>query len=487
MTYLKGSCPNMHIYDAIIVGARVAGCATGMLLAKAGFDILVVDRDALPSDKPHSTHLIHPPGIRRLRDWGLLQDIENSGCPPIHEYGLAVGTMDLMAPLPPDGDVSTAFAPRRRVLDAILLDAAVAAGAEVRPETLATGLVYEQERVVGVRLRSGGREVVERARLVIGADGVNSRVGTWAGAQKYLERPRRLTSIWSYWTGTSVTEVPTWRDDHNYAFAWPTNDGAVLAGVTWRSEDFKRLKIKDKEAALFGVMDRFDPQLAAQMRVGERIEEWRTGSVPNYFRESFGAGWALVGDAGYCRDPSTAAGITDALRSAEYLAEEIICAWEGKVSEEQALARYEYRRNVRQRPIYEYTTDFARLDPYPSDVLEIMTKASSVPRFAQGLTGLFAQTQDPLEFFSPHNMSQILRETGAPESFRIGALKAISSPNVYRLPGVPAVMRAMLASRLGDMGDYLREAERARNRWRGMTGWQSNPELLEEKWSTPAS
>lgn len=468
------------MYDAIIVGARVAGAATALLLAREGYDVLVLDRDPLPSDKVQSTHLIHPPGVRRLREWGLLPEVMNSGCPEIHEYGLSVGAMNLMAPLPPDGDVRTAIAPRRRVLDTALLRGALDAGAQVREQTPVTGIVEENGRVVGVTMRAGKQTVSERARIVIGADGVNSRVGTWVGAQKYLERPRRLTSIWTYWSGLNVHQVPTWRDADNYAFAWPTDDGAVLVGTTWRSENFARMDTHDKSAPYFTVLERLAPDLREQMRESQQTESWRTGSVPNYFRESYGRGWALVGDAGYCRDPATAAGITDALRSADQLAGALQRSWSGGVDEILSLAEYEYRRNQAQRPFYEYTTDFARLAPYPSDVEEIMAMAADNPKYAEALTGMFAQTTDPRELFSPSVMGKILRSGKHLKDFRVKSLQVATSPGVSRIPGSANIANAMLESRLGEFGEYLRHSRKGKMSWRSLNGWQEGP-ILEEK------
>ena len=117
-------------YDAIVVGARCAGSPAAMLLARKGYKVLVVDRATFPSDTI-STHLIHPPGITALRRWGLLERVVATGCPPIHRYDFDLGPFVLSgAPGTPDSPV--AYGPRRTVLDKILVDAAVEAGAEVR-------------------------------------------------------------------------------------------------------------------------------------------------------------------------------------------------------------------------------------------------------------------------------------------------------------------------------------------------------------------
>src|SRR3954454_9628330 len=118
-------------YDAIVVGARCAGAPTAMLLAQKGYRVLVVDRATFPSDTV-STHVIHAPGVAALARWGLLEPVTSTGCPAVETYSFDFGPFGLTGtPRPRDG-ISSAYAPRRTVLDKILVDAAAAAGAELR-------------------------------------------------------------------------------------------------------------------------------------------------------------------------------------------------------------------------------------------------------------------------------------------------------------------------------------------------------------------
>src|SRR5437764_11852304 len=159
------------MYDAILVGARAAGSPTAMLLARKGHRVLLVDRASFPSDTL-STHYIHQPGVARLRRWGLLERLIATGCPPSRSLLFDVGPFSLSgSPLPSDG-VAEAYAPRRTVLDSLLVEAAAEAGAEVRTGFPADELVFENGTVVGIR--SG--DVVERARVVVGAHARNSFV-----------------------------------------------------------------------------------------------------------------------------------------------------------------------------------------------------------------------------------------------------------------------------------------------------------------------
>lgn len=449
------------MYDVIVVGARCAGSPTAMLLARDGFKVLLLDRASFPSDSPLSTHLVHPPGIRRLRDWGLLDQLHASGCPPIREYGLRYGPVDLMAPLPPDDDVDVAYAPRRIVLDQILVEAAVTAGAQLRERVSVQQLLTDADgTVTGVRGQvSGGGRFTERARIVVGADGSRSRVARIVGAPAYRTRPTLLRSWWTYWDGLAVDNVPTWRERHRYGFAWPTNDGLTLVGVAWRTGEFAKLP-PDPHAACLDALEGLAPDFAARVRGATRAGRWMTGSVPNFFRRSSGPGWALVGDAGYSRDPCTASGITEALRGAEYLADALREGLSGRRPIGEALIAYERRRNAASLPYYEYTCDFATLEPYPADVLSLIDAATRSPRHASGLVGLFGQTTSPVDFFSSENLRPLLVDgaRGRSQPWRLRALRWLLARRL------DPITDRLIAGRLGELGPFLKTA------WRGGDG-----------------
>src|SRR5262249_44696247 len=140
----------MTNYDAIVVGARCAGSPTAMLLARRGWRVLLVDRATFPSDTV-STHLLHAPAIASLAQWGLLLRVVATGCPPINRYSFNFGPVTIAGtPRPVDG-VATAYAPRRTVLDKILVDAAAEAGVEVREAFTVDHIVFDGDAVVGIR------------------------------------------------------------------------------------------------------------------------------------------------------------------------------------------------------------------------------------------------------------------------------------------------------------------------------------------------
>src|SRR5688572_14230542 len=171
-------------YDAIVIGARCAGSPTAMLLARMGYRVLLVDRASFPSDTV-STHIVHPPGITSLRDWGLLDRVTATGCPAIHTYAFDFGPFTISG-APGTAETPVAYAPRRTVLDKVLVDAAVEAGVEVRERFAVDELVVSDGQVSGIRGRAGnGDRVTEHARVVIGADGRHSFVAKTVGPHQY--------------------------------------------------------------------------------------------------------------------------------------------------------------------------------------------------------------------------------------------------------------------------------------------------------------
>ena len=173
------------MYDAIIVGARCAGSPTAMLLARKGYRVLMVDRATFPSDS-FRNHGILPPGMRMLQQWGLLDQVVASNAPMVREVMQDMGDFPLHGTLPTVDGLSGIVAPRRKVLDNILVRAAVAAGAELREGFSVQELLWEGDRVVGIRgHQHGGAPVTEHAPIVIGADGQHSLVARSVGAPTY--------------------------------------------------------------------------------------------------------------------------------------------------------------------------------------------------------------------------------------------------------------------------------------------------------------
>jgi flavin-dependent dehydrogenase len=394
-------------YDAIVVGARCAGAPTAMLLARQGYRVLAVDRASFPSDTV-STHVIHAPGVDALRRWGLLDQTVATGCPPIHRYSLDFGPFTI-AGTPKAGGVaaSPAYAPRRTVLDKILIDAAAEAGAEIRERFTVEDLVVEDGVVTGVRGHSEhGHTVVERARVVVGADGRNSRVAKAVRPNQYHEKPMLLWGYYTYWSGLPVGGFETVvRPDRGWAAA-PTNDGLTMLVVGWPYAESSAYK-SDVEANYLKTLD-LAPDFAERVRGATREERFTGGGVTNFFRTPFGPGWALVGDAGYTRDPITAQGITDAFRDAELCANALDETFSGRCPFPDAMAAYQAVRDAQVLPIYEFTTQLATLAPPPPEMQQLLGAIHGNPQAMDAFVSVMAGTMSPVEFFDPHHVGRIM-------------------------------------------------------------------------------
>jgi flavin-dependent dehydrogenase len=350
------------MYDAIVVGARCAGSPTAMLLARRGYRVLLVDRAKFPSDTM-STHYIHHHGVSRLERWGLLDRLKASGCPPVQRFTIDFGAFTLTGVPPPANGIDSGYCPRRYLLDKLLVDAAVEAGAELRERFAVEEVIFDGDRVVGIRGGANGRPVVEKARIVIGADGLRSRVARAVQPREYHVRPSLGCAYYTYWSGVPLDGFEIYRSDRRMVFASPTNDGLACIGVAWPHAEWNAYRA-DFEANYLATVDRWR-SLAGRVRSGTREERFvGTATLPNYYRRPFGPGWALVGDAGFHKDPTTASGISDAFRDAELLAAAIDDGFSGGAAIRRSLADYERRRNAATLALYRlYTTYICPLTP----------------------------------------------------------------------------------------------------------------------------
>lgn len=308
-------------YDVIVVGARCAGAPTAMLFARAGYRVLLLDRAAFPADTL-STLYIQQPGVARLSSWGLLDAVKETGCPPLNRVVYELGDVRLSGCANPIGGISAAYAPRRHLLDQILVDGAVAAGAEFRDHCSVTGLVEEDGRVVGVRCTTpGGQPAVERARLVVGADGMRSPLAKRVGARTAVEHQRLTCAYYTFWQGPK-TDFELYEGPQGWISAVPTND-AVLISAYFPQSRFDEVRA-DASAHYRESVRVNAPALFEQMARAEQTERLRgTGDQQNFFRQASGPGWALVGDAAHHKDSITARGIGDAFLQAELLTDRI--------------------------------------------------------------------------------------------------------------------------------------------------------------------
>jgi 2-polyprenyl-6-methoxyphenol hydroxylase-like FAD-dependent oxidoreductase len=399
--------PATRRYDAIVVGARCAGAATAMLLAGKGYDVLLVDRASFPSDTL-STHVIHPPGLTALRRWGLLDDLVATGCPWLPAYTFDLGPLVITGTPSAAGGTAGAYAPRWIVLGELLARAAGNAGAELREGFSVTELILDGDRVTGVRGHArGGLEVSEYARVVIGADGVHSRVAEQVNAPCYREGPVLASGYYAYWSGVPATGARWMLRPGRGFFMVPTNGDLTLVLAAWPQAEAARVKQDLQGSYLREVTTAFGGRLD-----GGRQETRVVGEgVPNRFRTPYGPGWALVGDAGYAKDPVTAQGITDAFCDAELCAAALDTVWRSGRGYDEALGEYQQRRDERALPMYEFTGQLADLAaPPPPEMQQLLGVIAGNQKAMDEFASMFAGALPVQEFLNPAHIASL---TGA--------------------------------------------------------------------------
>jgi flavin-dependent dehydrogenase len=291
------------------------------------------------------------------------------------------------------------------VLDKILVDAAVEAGAELQEGVGAEDLLWDGDRVVGVRTAAGSAIT---ARLTVGADGKYSRVARAVKAPAYEAAPTRMCWYFTYFRDVPDAHVQIHIQPHRHAIvAHPTNDGVFAVFVGWPIEQFSSVRA-DLEASFMGALDPA-PGLGERVRAGRRIERFAgTGDLPHFLRRPAGPGWALVGDAGCHKDPIAALGVCDALRDAELLAE---AAHDGLAAcrpMDAALTDYEQRRNAAALEDYRDNVRMAGLGPVPPEVLRLRRALCGQPvestRFVLARHGRIPHEA----FFNQENLERIV-------------------------------------------------------------------------------
>ena len=396
------------MYDAIVIGARCGGASTAMLLARKGHRVLLVDRAVFPSDIPHG-HLIRRGGPKRLASWGLLDRVIATGCPAITEMSSDVGEFTLAAKGLAVNGIPVAVGPRRTALDAVLVDAAVEAGVELRAGFSVESLTMDGDRVTGIRGgdRRTGTSVTERATLTIGADGRNSHVARAVSAPEY-EQERSLTCwYFSYWSDVPGDAVELY-DRHGRAiFAFPTNDALFAVFVAWPISELSLVRA-DIERQFLAALDGV-PALGERVRAGRRADRFYGATdLRNFLRRPYGPGWALVGDAGCHKDPYLALGITDAFRDAELLATAVDDGLAGRRTLTDALGEYERRRNEATMPDYRMNLERARFTPI-SATERMLRSALQGNGEATRQFFLTVEGLAPREvFFGPENMGRLM-------------------------------------------------------------------------------
>jgi flavin-dependent dehydrogenase len=351
----------MDEYDVVVVGARCAGAATAMLLAQAGVKVAVVDRAEFPSDTL-STHAIARGGVVQLARWGLLDRVLESGAPPIRSVSFKTPDGALVREVKASAGVDHLVAPRRHVLDTIVLDAARQAGATVQTGVCVTDTTADADgRVNGVALRDrAGNTQHLHAGLVVGADGVRSRIARAVGARVTQRRPESGLIEYAYVAGLDADGFEFHVADGSLAGVFPTHDNEANVWICTPN---------DRGETYLERLDECVPSLAGRVRTATITSPTRKAAgLPNHVLQAAGPGWALVGDAGYHRDPITGHGITDAFRDAELLASAVLA---------NDMHLYGRERNRALANIFDVTSRLSRFPPV-DEFIELQKQLSAL-------------------------------------------------------------------------------------------------------------
>lgn len=402
-------------YDVVVVGARCAGSPTAMLLARKGYRVLLVDRMRFPSDMV-SSHFILAYGVARLIRWGLWQRLLDTGCPPVSRLTSDWGDIRLTGAPPPYEEIAgVGVCPRRYVLDRLLLNAAIEAGADFEEAFSVTALLRDDDgRVTGVRgRRHGGSEVDITARYVVGADGMRSMVAREVGAAEYHTLPSLTVTYLTYFADLPMDGLLIhWRPGRCVP-AIPTHDGLTVVLCGWPHDEWRTYRSDIEKHYFNTIATHTSPEFAERVRDARRVERFRgTHQVPNFFRKPYGPGWALVGDAGYHKDPVTAMGISDAFRDVDHLTTGLDEVLSGRRPAAEALADYERRRNEAAEPLFRHTVETARYQPLDRVTTLVLQALADNDEDRNQFFGVLAGSVSPDKFAAPHNVARILTKAG---------------------------------------------------------------------------
>ncbi|MGH3712335.1 MAG: NAD(P)/FAD-dependent oxidoreductase [Micromonosporaceae bacterium] len=405
--------------DAVVVGARCAGVATGIALARAGRRVIAYDRATFPSDTL-STHLLFAGGVAELAELGALERVEAIGAPRLPVALMAGAGLTVTARYTPVHDIDYGLCVRRTGLDAALAETARQAGVEIREATRVTHVIWDGDRAAGVRAEDRkGRQYEIRAPLVVGADGRRSTIARQVGAATRRQRRNGRACLFAYWRDGEPgwrSIAAQWRNGDELGTAFPCDGGLVL--VLLMPPVSRAADRPDIEQEYDRTLARL-PALHERLIRSTRVTRCRsTADTPSYFRRSAGPGWALPGDAGHFKDPVTAQGIRDALRFGRLLGELAAPALDDPVALDRALRDWEHRRDRECLEAYQWTNRLARAESMSPLEVELYRAGAASPELARQFLDVFARSRRPGEVFTVRRALSLARQAYAREPGR---------------------------------------------------------------------
>ena len=415
-TDTSNASSNSPSYDAVIVGASLAGCTTAMLLGRAGARVALVEKQPDPGAfKRVCSHFIQASAVPTLERLDLLDPIIAAGGV---RSGFRIWTRWGWVEPPPER-ASYGVNLRREVLDPLLREATAATpGVELMLGLGAERLLREDSAVRGVVVSDRDGEAAElRAPLTIGADGRDSRIAELSEV-KTKTLPHERFAYAAYFEGASPVNAPAsslWMLDPQFGAAFPTDNGLTFYVAMLTKDRLPEFK-PDPAAALVDFIDSLPeaPPIRAGRMVGSVIGKIE---MPNRVRAPVAPGLALAGDAALVTDPLFGVGCGFALQSGEWLADSVAPALSGSESLDRGLARYRRRHSRELRGHAFLINDYATGRKFNPAERMLFSAASRDPKVAATFDAFGTRRIKPWRMMA----------TAVPRSIAVNARHALHS------------------------------------------------------------
>ena len=438
----------MEQYDAIVIGGSVSGAPTGMLLARQGHKVLLIEKSIFPRDT-NSTHFIWPRGMSYLNRWGLAKHILES-TPHYKNMEINIEGISLVGSVPlqdlrqrfinlhgnDDGVIDYYCGPRRYFLDEYLLNASKESGVDVREGVSFKKTIVEDGRVTGIFARDlKGNTFQAKSKIVIGADGRFSQFAKDVGAKNTDYRELSTFAYYGYFSGIDKKELSIHKKGRLGTAIYPTQNDThmvLVYGPNAWWDDFN----KDIQKNFLDIFRLCAPEIAKLVENSKRTENFKAcAKMPAFQRESHGAGWALVGDAGSFKDQVAAIGITHAFRDAELITSFLHPALVGEISIEKALSKYQEVRNKDYQEYFDFVCNVAEMNSYSQDDLKYFYSIKNNQKMIDAMISQFGDTLP----ISSYIEAKLLSEEEYPDFIK--TFESTSNPPSFPIKGLVVLQK----------------------------------------------
>jgi flavin-dependent dehydrogenase len=397
----------MTDFDAVVVGASVAGCTAARLYAQRGARVALVEkRPDIDTYKTVCTHYIQPSATPTIEKLGLAALIE--------EHGAVRNSIDLWTPyggwIHHRGDTPYGYNVTREVLDPLLRRmTAETPGVELLLGHAATELLGSGNGTPGVVVEDRHHERrALRARLVVAADGRDTQMARMAGVPGRV-RPHNRFFYWAYWRGVQPESDRSrmWFMEPDCAYSFPNEDGLTLLLAAPHHDRLPEFRSDLEGAYMSYLADLPDaPDLSHASRESKLLGKL---DVPNVSRPAARSGLAFVGDAAMASDPLWGVGCGWAFQSADWLVEETAGALVGGGDLDAALESYRKAHRRRLGPHHFLTSDIATARPANPVERAMYRSAVTDDDVYRTFEAIGSRRRSPATLFKPRTLARLAR------------------------------------------------------------------------------